>query len=1505
MAGQVGDSAVTDASGNTIVDALLWDRHWANRNLTFQIPTTATGYGYGVSGFGALLAQQNTAVREVLASYSAVSLLTFQEVTTNDARLKFARADAVDRNVNGTYESTSAYNETVGTAYGIPPDPDSYDRREWGDMWFNDNPAGGTNDMTDPVKGTYAYHTIIHEIGHVLGMDHPHGDAGIGDNFGNLPSNWDSMEFSVMTYRSFVGDTAGGGYGNEGNSYAQSLMAVDIAAIQNVYGANYGSNATDTVYKWRPTTGNMEINGVAQDAATAPDGNRIFRTIWDGGGVDTYDFSSYGTNLGVDLRPGTSDDPNVGWTTTSTVQLARLGTDAAGQAVFARGNIANAWLVIDDTSSSNYLRPLIENAVGGTGNDTIRGNNANNRLDGGQGNDTLFGGLGFDTLIGGGGIDRLFGEQDRDFLVSGAGATYLDGGDGLDFADYSASTTDVYVDFSIGKVLGGFAQDDTLVSIEGLVGSRFDDSLGGNDSQNELRGGGGDDTLQGYGGSDTLQGDDGSDILIGGAGFDTLDGGIGFDTASYEGSVAVTIDVDARTYGGAAANDTLISIERIAGSSVADSIAGSAASESFAGRAGADALYGRGGSDTLEGGAGGDTLDGGDGSDWISYAGSTAGVYVDFSFQGGKVLYGDAQGDTLVSIENIEGSGYDDTLVGGTAADQIWGQGGADQVSGNDANDQLAGHGGDDTLVGGAGADYMDGGDGSDWAYYSDSNAGVTIDISAGKIAGIGGTAEGDALVDFENIRGSIYSDRITGSAASNWLVGLDGNDTLFGLGASDTLDGGAGEDSLDGGAGDDLVQLIASAGDRVAGGGGVDRLVLTRAAGAAAWSFDYATGRGSDGFAADGFTKIDVYGGDASETITGGATADVMSGGAGIDRLLGGLQNDTLEGGAGADTIDGGAGIDWADYATAPAGVTVNLSTGVHTGVAAGDTLIAIENLGGSAFGDVLTGNAAGNALSGRGGTDRLVGLGGADTLDGGDGSDTADYSGSNAAVVVDLTTGLGTGGTAQGDRLVFIERLIGSAFGDRLTGNGDANVLTGGLGQDTMAGGAGIDWYYVDSSGDQVVETAGGGSDRVFTSVNHTLASGQEIERLDTTDEAGTGSINLSGNAFANTLVGNAGINILNGGLGADLLYGRGGNDVYYIDSSGDRVFEAVAGGSDRVLTSISHTLAAGQEIERLDTTNESGTGSINLSGNAFANTLVGNAGVNIIDGGAGADLLYGRGGSDFYFVDNGNDRVFEAVGGGSDKVLTSVSFTLTAGQEIERLDTTSEAGTGSINLSGNAFANTLVGNAGVNILNGGGGADLLYGRGGGDFYFVDNADDRVFEAAGGGSDKVLASVSYVLAVGQEIERLDTTSEAGTGSIDLTGNAFANTLVGNAGANILNGGGGADVLYGRGGGDTFAFSTGLGAGNVDRISDFSVPDDTIQLARSVFAALGAGPLAATAFKDLSTGATDANDRVLYDKATGGLSYDADGNGTASAAMQFAILDNKASLTHADFSVV
>ncbi len=198
-------------------------------------------------------------------------------------------------------------------------------------------------------------------------------------------------------------------------------------------------------------------------------------------------------------------------------------------------------------------------------------------------------------------------------------------------------------------------------------------------------------------------------------------------------------------------------------------------------------------------------------------------------------------------------------------------------------------------------------------------------------------------------------------------------------------------------------------------------------------------------------------------DTISGTVDTDFINGLAGDDVLagLGGrsLVGSTIYG----DILDGGDGIDTATYALSPAAVTVNLGFGGLAENSGGDadydTLIDIENLVGSAFGDTLVGEEGSNRIEGGDGDDSIAGAAGADTVIGGAGIDTAGYGGSAAAVTVDLGTGQGIGGDAQGDTLAGIENLTGSAFADHLYGAAGVNLLLGGSGDDTLRGGAGAD--------------------------------------------------------------------------------------------------------------------------------------------------------------------------------------------------------------------------------------------------------------------------------------------------------------------------------------------------------------------------------------------------------------------------------------------------------------
>jgi serralysin len=403
-------------------------------------------------------------------------------------------------------------------------------------------------------------------------------------------------------------------------------------------------------------------------------------------------------------------------------------------------------------------------------------------------------------------------------------------------------------------------------------------------------------------------------------------------------------------------------------------------------------------------------------------------------------------------------------------------------------------------------------------------------------------------------------------------------------------------------------------------------------------------------------------------------------------------------------------------------------------------------------------------------------------------------------------------------------------------------------------------------------------------------TIANGVTIEN------ATSGSGN-------DTLIGNAVDNVLNGGGGSDSLTGLAGDDTYYVDGFGDVVTEAAGQGRDVVYASASHRLAAGSSVEVLSTVALGATTAINLTGNELANVIYGNAGANVLIGGGAADYMVGFAGDDDYYVDTAGDYVVENAGQGRDVVYTGTSYALTAGSSLEVLSTNGLAETTAINLTGNEIGNVLIGNAGANVLIGGGGADYMVGLGGDDTYYVDNAGDVASEDANQGYDVAYASSHYVLNGGKSVEVLSTVGLGETTAINLTGNELANSIYGNAGANVLDGGAGVDILVGLGGADTFAFTTGLGGGNVDWVYDFVSGTDKIALDDAAFPGLGLGTLSAGAFRAGAT-AQDADDRILYDSSSGALYFDADGAGGA-AAVQFATLGAGTTLVVSDFLVI
>ena len=474
------------------------------------------------------------------------------------------------------------------------------------------------------------------------------------------------------------------------------------------------------------------------------------------------------------------------------------------------------------------------------------------------------------------------------------------------------------------------------------------------------------------------------------------------------------------------------------------------------------------------------------------------------------------------------------------------------------------------------------------------------------------------------------------------------------------------------------------------------------------------------------------------------------------------------------------------------------------------------------------ISGLADSDTLGGAGGDDWIDGGAGADTLTGGAGDDTYVVDDAADAVIEAADGGHDLVRSSASYTLAdHVEdlRLTGSAaingtgngLNNMIWGNGGANRLDGGAGADVMAGGNGNDTYVIDTPSDQVVEAAPGGTDTVEAGFSYTL--GENIENLTLT---GSGNIDGNGNGLDNFLTGNGGDNVLNGGAGGDKMAGGGGHDTYIVDSGADRTFEQAGGGTDTVLSSVSHTL-----LDHLESLTLTGSAGINGTGNALANVLVGNNGANRLDGRGGADSMVGGLGNDTYVIDDLDDQMGENANGGTDTVEVGRSFTLAV--NFERLVLT---GTGNFTGTGNAANNYISGNSGKNVLDGAGGGDKMFGFLGDDTYIVDSGNDRAYEFANSGTDLVLSAVSY--ALDSHVENLTLT---GALHMDAVGNALANILIGNSGNNLLDGKAGTDSMSGGLGDDTYVIDN-LG----DQVAEAGAAGGTDTVRSAISYTLGEG---------------------------------------------------------------
>ncbi|MCS3765307.1 CARDB domain-containing protein [Bradyrhizobium centrosematis] len=383
-------TAVTvSKTNNADIDGLLSGYKWSG-TITYSFPDSSSDYASSytggdseptTSGFASAPTQMQAGITYAIALINGYTNANIQYAGTNGADIMIAQSPAANPTSYAYYPGNYA---------------------SGGDIWF-----GTQYNYSQAKLGNYYFATALHELGHAVGLKHSQETGGPANVA--VPSAHDDSEYTIMSYRSYVGASTTSGYTNEAYGYSQTYMANDILALQTMYDANFNTQSGATVYTWNPTTGQEFINGVGQLAPGGGVGgsaNRIYETIWDGGGVDTYDLSNYTTNLSINLNPGAAS-------LFSSVQLANLGDGH-----YASGNVYNAYLY------NNDARSYIDNAIGGSGNDTIFGNSIANVLNGGGGNDTLIGGGSNDTIIGGSGTDiAVFSGNRGSYFVSYNAAT--------------------------------------------------------------------------------------------------------------------------------------------------------------------------------------------------------------------------------------------------------------------------------------------------------------------------------------------------------------------------------------------------------------------------------------------------------------------------------------------------------------------------------------------------------------------------------------------------------------------------------------------------------------------------------------------------------------------------------------------------------------------------------------------------------------------------------------------------------------------------------------------------------------------------------------------------------------------------------------------------------------------------------------------------------------------------------------------------------------------------
>lgn len=701
---------------------------WQQTTLTYNIQDLST-------------AERGLAQR-ALDMWAAITPLNFVQ-TTGNADLTFVNAvvddpghDPEDAGTEAAYARTSSSGSAITSSTIVVTS-------DWSIS------AGGQ------AFDSYQQHTYIHEIGHALGLGHsgPYdGSAEYGTD--NLYTN-DHWAFTVMSYF----DQLETGHGNY--RYVLGPQQADIAAIQLLYGANpAGTFSGNTTFGFNSSAPGTNIDW---SQFVLVDGVTYLRppamTIYDTGGVDTINLSGFAQPQILDLRPGT---------------FSSLG-DRPGQNPYHYVNVV-----------AINLGTIIENAIGGSGNDRITGNNANNVITLRSGADTF-------VYAPDGGADTI-----TDFSLAADKIDLTALSSTVAMAAFNGRTS------SAGGTLLTFGSGQSIL-LQGInpaqltqsslimnaspppppapntfIGTAAADSFAGTNVGETFYGEGGNDVIRANGGNDVAYGGTGNDTILGGDGNDTLYGDDGNDTLRGEAG-------NDSLFGGAGA-DLIVGadgVDRIEGDAGNDTLYGGDSGDTILGGVGDDRLYGDNGNDYLFGGDGADLLVGGAGNDRI------------YGEEGNDKVYAGAGDDIIIGgagDDNLRGEAGEDVIYAGDGSDAVLAGADDDRMYGEDGSDRLYGEAGDDLMFGGADNDSLRGGAGNDTAY-----GGTGSDILIGD--------DGE-----DTLYGEDGPDKFFAGNGNDLLIGADGNDVLRGDAGIDVLDGGEGSDTFLGGTGADTF-IIAAAG--------------------------------------------------------------------------------------------------------------------------------------------------------------------------------------------------------------------------------------------------------------------------------------------------------------------------------------------------------------------------------------------------------------------------------------------------------------------------------------------------------------------------------------------------------------------------------------------------------------------------------------------------------------------------------------------------------------------